>query len=83
MDGFFDMTTLTSDEYQNESNHNHQKYNKIKSTKSLIQCDCIFILKYNRNVIQKQDKGGFSLNDQKCEYIKNPYIGYNKNQMSW
>ena len=43
-------------EYPNVRNKNDQKYNnKIESTKSLIQCDCIFILKYYKNIVQKQD----------------------------
>ena len=38
---------MDNDGYQNERNQNDQKYNnKIKSTKSLIQCDSMFILKY-------------------------------------
>ena len=38
---------MDNDVYQNEHNQIDQKYNnKIKSMKFLVQCNCIFILKY-------------------------------------
>ena len=69
------MTTYTDNaDYPNVRNKIDQKYNnKIETMKSLIQCDCIFILKYYKNVIQKQDcELNSSLNDGKREYIENP-----------
>ena len=52
----FDMITQTdNDEYQNERNQNDQKYNnKIESTKALVQCNYIFILKYYKTSSKKE-----------------------------
>ena len=67
------------DEFQNVCNQTYQNYNKIKSTNSLIQFDCIFIVKCCKNLIQKRDCEVTvyrSFNDQKLKYIENPYISY-------
>ena len=55
LDGWvFNMTTETdNEEYQNNATKTIRIYNnKNKSMKSLVQCDCIFFLKYYKNVYQ-------------------------------